>query len=188
MKAVNQFLIEPLNDALYDNKREFGDKTLIISSSIENHKTTNRQAIVKAVPINYDGPIKAGALIIVHHNVFRKYFDMKGKVQFSKNRLFENTYTIYEDVIYAYKNEGDASWMPLDEFCFVSPMDNDEEVKESSKKSLYGVMRFPNNELKLEGVKPNDVVGFTPESEYEFDIDGEVIYRVYSKDICLIQS
>jgi hypothetical protein len=28
-------------------------------------------------------------------------------------------------------------------------------------------------------------VSFTPESEYEFNIDGEVLYRMYNKNICL---
>ena len=45
------------------------------------------------------------------------------------------------------------------------------------------VTKFTNNEL--EGVSVGDVVSFTPDSEYEFKINGDLVYRMYNRNICL---
>ncbi len=37
----------------------------------------------------------------------------------------------------------------------------------------------------LEDVSKGDIVAFAPDSEYEFRIDGEILYRMYNKNICL---
>lgn len=185
MRSPYQFIIEPLDDKLYNNTKKIGDVDFIISSSFENHKTTNRQAVVKAVPVNYNGPIQDGALIIVHHNVFRKHLDMKGVEQFSKNKLMGNIYTVYDDVIYAYKNDWSQEWSPIEPYCFVTPIKNEEEVKMTADRKLYGTMLYSNQTLIDYGVVNGDIVGFTPDSEYEFDIDNVKMYRINSIDICL---
>ena len=46
-----------------------------------------------------------------------------------------------------------------------------------------GVMKYPDNTLK--DIKENDLVGFTPDSEYEFIIDGERLYRVLTNSISI---
>ena len=185
MKSPYQFIIEPVGDKLYNNTKKVGDVDLIISSSFENHKTTNRQAIVKAVPLTYNGPIQEGAIVIVHHNTFRKYLDIRGKEQFSKNRIENNSYMVLLDVIYAYKNDWSQVWKPVAPYCFVKPIDNDEEVKTSSNKELFGTMVYSNDTLTDQGINSGDTVVFSPDSEYEFDIEGEVVYRVNTNDICL---
>jgi len=48
---------------------------------------------------------------------------------------------------------------------------------------LWGELIFTNNEL--EGVSVGDVVSFTPDSEYEFKINGDLVYRMYNRNICL---
>ena len=37
----------------------------------------------------------------------------------------------------------------------------------------------------LPNINVGDLVGFTPDSEYEFIIDGERLYRVFTKDISI---
>jgi len=78
MRSPHYFVIRPNKGVRYDNMRQYGDKDFIISSSQEDHTVTNRIGIVESVPIGYDGNIKPGDQIIVHHNVFRIYYDMKG--------------------------------------------------------------------------------------------------------------
>ena len=36
------------------------------------------------------------------------------------------------------------------------------------------------------GLKKGDIVSFQPESEYEFYVDGEKIYRMFTKNICIL--
>ena len=40
-----------------------------------------------------------------------------------------------------------------------------------------GVMKHANEYLKSKGVKNGDRVSFAPESDYEFRVDGDVLYR-----------
>ena len=51
----------------------------ITSTSEENHKASNRQGVVVATPLGYDGDIEVGIPALVHHNVFKFYNDMKGR-------------------------------------------------------------------------------------------------------------
>ena len=89
MRSPFYFIVEPVGGKSYDNVRESG---LIISTSKEDHKATNRFATVINTPIGYDGPIEAGDTLVVHHNVFRSYYDMKGKERKSMSHLKDNLY------------------------------------------------------------------------------------------------
>ena len=43
-------------------------------------------------------------------------------------------------------------------------------------------MKFINNQLEKLGVKVGDEISFTPDSEYEFNVDGrKIIQNVYGK-------
>ena len=48
-----------------------------------------------------------------------------------------------------------------------------------------GVMRYSNQYLKSKGVDAGDRVSFTPESEYEFDVDGNTMYRVFDHQVTM---
>ena len=71
MRSPDAFIVQPLNDTRYDNIREMGDVEFIVSSSQEDHRFSNRYAIVEATPISYTGPISKGDTLLVHHNVLR---------------------------------------------------------------------------------------------------------------------
>ena len=79
MRCPNQFLVKPAGGRRYDNVSKYGDVEFITSSSQEDHTVSNRYAEVISTPIMYDGPIEAGDTLLVHHNVFKKYYDMKGR-------------------------------------------------------------------------------------------------------------
>jgi hypothetical protein len=44
---------------------------------------------------------------------------------------------------------------------------------------------YSNDALSSLGVSIGDVVGFTPDSEYEFNIEGQKLYRVLSNQITI---
>lgn len=182
MKSIYNYVAEPLGGKLYDNvNSEFG---LIISSNIENHEVTNRKAIVKAVPVKVETDVKVGATIIVHHNVFRKYNNTNGKESFASGLIKDELYMVDPYQVFMYKNVGDDDWTTMDPFCFVSPMDNDDEFHNGSEKELFGIMEYPTKYISSLGIKKGDVIGFRVDSEYEFNIDGKKMYRINSNNIC----
>jgi hypothetical protein len=46
-----------------------------------------------------------------------------------------------------------------------------------------GRMVYTNDYLISKGIQSNDLVCFSPDSEYEFEVDGEKMYRMYDHQI-----
>ena len=85
-----------------------------------------------------------------------------------------------------YKRDGD--WKTHDRYCFVEPIaPQDSFIKKPLKEEpLMGKIKYVNNTLKDLGVKKNDLVGFKPDSEYEFRVDGKKLYRMYDHQITMV--
>ncbi len=170
MRSAQGFIVTPSDGEIYKNKKTVGSVEFILSSSMENHKVVNRLADIQTVPAGYTGPVKDGAVGIVHHNIFRKTIAYGGKEKFATALFGDGKYIVPEESIYAYKNPGDSCWSMIDPWCFVKPNDD----------MLGGV-------VKIGELYNGETVVFIPDSEYEFNVDGEILYRVDTKDICLVK-
>ena len=78
MKGTFYFLIKPKTQR-YNNTKKIGDKELILNSEIYNHQYVSREAVVFGLPSEFNSPIEEGDEVIVHHNVFRRWHDARGK-------------------------------------------------------------------------------------------------------------
>ena len=58
--------------------------------------------------------------------------------------------------------------------------------KNVNEEPLVGLIKYPNEYLISKGVKKGDAVTFKPSSEYEFEVDGEKLYRMYDHQITMI--
>ena len=177
MKAPFDFVIEP-KGSRYSNVKKVGESELILNTEIFNHEFVNRQAVVKSTPTAYNTSIQSGDTVIVHHNVFRRWHDMKGREKNSKSYFDENTYLVKEDQIYLYKRDGE--WNCPKGFCFVQPLKNKDIFNQEEERPLVGIVKYTDGTVDVE-----DLVGFTPNSEYEFVFEGKRLYRVYSKFITI---
>lgn len=181
MKSVQYFIIEPVDGKRYDNTININGVDLVMSATVEDHKVSQRFAVVKEVPVLYNGYIKPGDIVVVHHNVFKMYYDINGKLKSSWNHVSENTFICEVDQIYLYKRDGE--WKVPYPFCFIKPINKLDSFFEVDSKyeSLIGEVTFyPTDDLKS-----GDIVAFRPDSEYEFKIDDVVLYRMRIKDLCL---
>jgi len=176
MKGTYGFLVRP-KGGRYNNTVKVGDKSLILNSETQHHQFTNREAVVLQTPIVNQTGIKTGDTVIVHHNVFRRWTDVYGKERNSKNYFEEDKYIIYPDQIFLYKNK---EWSSMPGFCFVQPIKNLNGLDAESEEPLMGIVKYSDG-----SVKQNDLVGFTPNSEYEFVFENQRLYRVYSKFITI---
>ena len=77
MRSLYDFIIKPLGDR-YENELKLGDKTLVLNTKIESFKSVNNLAIVVETQKAFKTNIKKGDIIVIHHNVFRVFYDMKG--------------------------------------------------------------------------------------------------------------
>ena len=177
MKATHSFVIEPLGNR-YNNVKKVGDSELILNSEIFNHEFVNRQAVVKATPTAFDTKIKVGDIVIVHHNVFRRWHDMKGNEKNSKAFFDEDTYIVSEDQIFLYKSKD--KWSACDGYCFVQPIKQRNNLAEEKEEQCVGIVKYTDGVNEV-----GELVGFTPFSTYEFIIDNTKLYRVLNKFITI---
>ena len=177
MKSVHNFVVTPKGER-YNNKKKVGDSELILNTEIFNHQYVNREAIVISTPIAGHTDIKAGDTVIVHHNVFRRWHNVRGEEKNSRAYFDEKTYFISKDQIFLYKRNN--KWTAPRGYCFVKPLKAIDKFNIESEKPLQGIVKYSDGTVKV-----NDLIGFRPNSEYEFIVDGERLYRVLSNFITI---
>ena len=177
MKSVYNFVVKPKGER-YNNTKKLDGGELILNTEVYNHQYVNREAIVISTPIIGDTDIKAGDIVIVHHNVFRRWHNVKGVEKNSRSYFNEDTYFINHDQIFLYKRKD--KWIAPKGYCFVKPLKAIDQFNIESEKPLQGVVKYSDGTVKV-----NDLVGFRPNSEYEFIVDNERLYRVLSNFITI---
>jgi len=182
MNSLYKFLIKPVNKR-YNNEKKVGDKTLVINTKIENHRFVSREAVVVSTPLAFKSKIKPGDIVIVHFNVFRRFYDIRDQEKDSSSYFKDDLYFCDPYQIYLYKR--DDKWMTHLDYCFVKPIIDNNVLNQNKEKPLTGILKYSNNILKDMGVEEEDLVGFTPVSEFEFIVDNERFYCMKSNDIVI---
>ena len=177
MKSVYNFVVTPKGER-YNNKKKVGESELILNTDIYRHEFVNRTAIVKSIPIVGDTNIQPGDEVIVHHNVFRRWHNVKGIEKNSRSFFDENTYLINQDQIFLYKRNN--TWNAPKGYCFIKPLKAINQFNIECEKPLQGIVKYSDGTVEV-----NELVGFRPSSEYEFIVDGERLYRVLSNFITI---
>ena len=176
MKAYKDFIVSPIGER-YNNSKDVDGKELILNTEVFNHQYINRNAKVIATPLLFQSPINVGDEVIIHHNVFRRWLDVKGVERNSRSYWKENKYIISEDQIYLYKRN---DWIAMPKYSFIKPLKSINKFNIKKEQPLIGIIKYSDVTFNKE-----ELVGFTPNSEYEFIINGEKLYRVLNKFITI---
>lgn len=179
MNSLYEFIVKPLNER-YNNKKNVGDKTLILNTNIEDHTFVSKKAIVLFKPVAFSTSINVGDEVYVHHNIFRKWHDQKGRQRNSSKYFKDNMYFVNPEEIYMYNNK------PHLEYCFVKPILNKDILKNRKEQPNIGIVKYNNSTLEALGITPGTLITFTPNSEFEFIINGERLYCMKSNYIALV--
>ena len=182
MKSVTSFIIKP-KKTRYNNTKEIDGKSLILNTEIFTHQNVSRNAVVLEIPNIGSTEIMKGDEVIVHHNVFRRWKDIKGKEKNSKSFYKEDMYFVMPDQVFAYKRNG--VWRSVKGYNFVQPLENKDMFSMDKETPLMGVIKHIDPDLMDQDVYLNSLVGFRPNSEYEFIIDGQRLYRVPTNSITI---
>ena len=108
---------------------------------------------------------------------------MKGKKRNSRSLFKDNLYFCAADQIYLYKNNNE--WNSFGDRCFVMPLKNNDSLTNEKERKLIGILKYGNSSLNAAKIAPGDVVRYTPNSEWDFIIDGERLYCMKSNDIVI---
>jgi hypothetical protein len=181
MKALYNFIVEPLGDR-YTNKKNISGSELILNTELHNHSYSNRIAKVLAVPSEVTTEIKEGDEIIVHHNVFRRFKDIRGNEKNSRSYYNENTYFVSLDQVFGYRKTNEP-FKACKGFNFIKPIMEDNMFSNNFEKEGVGVLVYKDPELN--SLENGSLVGFKPGAEYEFIIGKDRLYRVPTKSITI---
>ena len=176
MNAYKDYIINPIGDR-YNNSIRVGNKELVLNTEIFNHQYVNRLAKIIATPLLFQSPLNVGDEVIVHHNIFRRWHDVKGVERNSRSYWKEDKYIISEDQIYLYKKD---NWIAMPGYSFIKPIVSKNNLINDTEEPLIGIIKYSDGTFKKE-----ELVGVRPNSKYEFIINGERLYRVMNNFITI---
>ena len=178
MKSVYNFVITPKGKR-YNNTKKIEDKELILNTEVFNHQFVNREAKVVSIPIIGENlGIQPGDTVITHFNVFRRWHDIKGIERNSRSWFDEKTYIVNYDQIFLYKRNKD--WIAPKGYCFIQPIKNTEKFSTEIEKPIMGIVKYSDGTVNV-----GDLIGYRPNTECEFIVDGVRLYRVLSNLITI---
>jgi len=175
MKSVFDFLVAPKGERTTSAK-EVNGKQLILNTELQNHQYVSRIGIVKAAPTAFETEINVGDEVIVHHNVFRVFKNIRGEEKRSRSYIDENLYAVNISQIFAYKRNGE--WKSIEGFYFVKPIVSKDKFSLDKEEPLVGIVKYANDTFET-----GALVGFKPGMEYEFNIEGQRLYRIPANQI-----
>ena len=172
----------------YNNK--VGD--IIINTSVETVENINR--FVELVTGPEGVGLLPGDILTIHHNILRISNDIRGVEQKSMFHIDGDLYWVPLTEVFMYWR--DNVWSAIDPFVFVKPIRVEDKVvggyvisagSESykGKENLTGDILFSNTELKSNGINIGDRVYFTEYSQHEYNINGELCYKMKTQDILM---
>jgi len=178
VQSLYYFIVKPLNDR-YDNTRTVAGTDLIINSGIEDHRFISKKAVVVSTPAAYTTKINIGDELYIHHNIFRRWYDQKGKERNSSTHFKDDLYFVAPEQIYMYNLKTHL------DYCFIKPLKNQSVLENRKEQPNIGIVKYSNKSLEALGITPGTLITFTPNSEFEFIIEGERLYCMKSNDIAL---
>jgi hypothetical protein len=182
MKSLYDFIVKPVGEK-YSNTINIGNKKLIVNTKIENWKFVNRLAEVVETPKAFKTPINKGDLLIIHQNVFRTFYDIKGQKKKSRSYFKDDLYFCAIDQIYLYKNKD--GYHSFGDRCFIQPIKDKSDLTLDKEQKLAGILKYGNSSLNKLNINPGDLVGYTPNGEWEFLVDNKRLYCMKSNDIVI---
>ena len=182
MKSLYDFIVKPLGDK-YKNTIKIADKNVIVNTKIENWKFVNRLAEVIETPLAFESSIKKGDIVVIHQNVFRTFYDMKGKKKKSRSYFENDLYFCNLDQVYLYKNKN--GWNTVGDRCFITPIKSNDSLTLDKERELIGILKYGNKSLEALEINPGDLVGYKPGGEWEFLVEGKRLYCMKSNDIVI---
>ena len=139
MKSVYNFVVTPKGER-YNNSKKVVDSELILNTEVYNHQYVNKEAIVISIPIIGNTDIKPGDTVIVHHNIFRRWHNVKGIEKNSRSFFNESTYFINQDQIFLYKRN--KKWTTPKGYCFVKPLRAKNPFNIDMERPLQGIVKY----------------------------------------------
>jgi len=176
LRSIYNIGIEPKDKQQYINTIKNGNVELIVNTSIENGEDVQRIGVVVSLPLIYNGELKIGDEVVVHHNVFRITYNDQGVPMQSTFHFKDDLFFIPEDMIYLKIRKGKVS--SYNDNVFVEPIMYEDYWEGQKLVERQGYIKFSNDKLNNIGIKDGDKIVFRKFCEYKFNIFGLELYKM----------
>jgi hypothetical protein len=130
-----------------------------------------------------------------HHVVINEGQPLSGKKDTYLVRYTDNNQLTINSQAFCYRPKGTKSIIPLSGWCILEPIKVDRpkqseiiEVVSFEEENLNKAkVAFHTNLLDDYGLKVNDIVGFRPNTDYAFKIDGKEYFRTRLEDLLYVE-
>lgn len=175
----------------YNDNMSSENTGLKVVISMGDVKYTVRHGTVVSTPLLYNTIVKPGDVIYFHHNIIRRTQAMDRTVMHGAYEIDRQKGLYNCPLEQVFGIERDGVFMSLEPYCFVKPVENktitfDKGIACISgevEKPNLGTIKYGNRELAAKGVDEGDKIVFKLDSEYQFNIHGEKLYRMRTKSI-----
>ena len=182
MKSTYYVLVEPVDGNEYANQSKDG---LILNVSIEDFKSTQRLARVVGVPEALSLDVVVGDIVVVHHNVFRSNYDMRGRLKKSNYMVDNKLYYVEPERVYMLMRDGE--WKMFGDYAFIEPVKRGIDGYQNNTSTYVELVgKVSMIDESFSGVSVGDLITFQKDSEYEFRINDQKYYRVPTKNIVAV--
>ena len=124
--------------------------------------------------------------ITTWNEFFNKYGAAPYSNDYNSDKLLEG---VDLDTAYAFVNRFGQVYMYNNKahlnYSFIKPILNKNYLRNRKEQPNVGIVKYTNKTLEALGITPGTLITFTPNSEFEFIIDGERLYCMKSNDIAL---
>lgn len=185
MKSLHYVILKTQRS--YNNTENINGIDYVVNVDIDDVESINRKATIVCSP-NGSG-LYEGNQVIVHHNIMRENIHVSGHLDKGNFYIGNNYYWAPVSEIIMQKVSGE--WETLLDFVFIKPIIQKNInigsgliLAPDNRKGMVSLMAticITNKSLK--GVDVGDTIIFSKNSEHEFIIDGELMYKCRIDDI-----
>lgn len=166
-------------------------KYLYIDTDFNPYSYATRTGVIAHVPYfidkdwDYDIPLKAGDVVLLHHFVCQD----KMMVHIGDDTYFKAPY------YHIFAKVEDETVIPLEDFLFVNPIEEDEsdmfmgkiQIKfEKGFKEGVAIINYLSPKCEKAGLKKGDKVYYTADADYKVHVLGTMFYRMRLRNILLV--
>lgn len=191
MRPVRDIIVK-VEKAYKDTIKTNGGLILHSHNAFKEVKDTVRYGKVVAMPNECKWDVNVGDEVLFHHSVVGETLMDNGIGTIESPNLVDKKQGLYRiRVDYhwpsLYATIRDNEIIPIEGVCFVKQdvtrkYDTDIYIPNNEKdKTHVGIIVYPDAKLKEQGVDSGTKVVFERDSEYEFNIGDEKLYRMFTR-------
>lgn len=191
MRMLENFLVKL--PKRFKNTITVNGQELYLDPKFDEFQHRVMEGEIVSVPLRYNVVAKKGDTLYFHHHVV---MDKGQGITYNDEDVFIVRYhpdTPYASQAFAVKDE--EGIRVLSEWVLLDPIEEEEELKSQTiqiisyeeKQNKRGKIAFINETLENAGLRVGDIVGFSKNSDYEIEIDGNKYWRMRFDDLLYVE-